>query len=68
MASSELALLAELPLGAFRAVEGDLGRLVVCEEGSPASLVVRHPKIAALSTPRHQCDGLGAHRAAVYNA
>jgi hypothetical protein len=51
---------AELPLTADRAMEHDLGRLVVCQPRLPARLVGREPASVALGARRDQRDALGA--------
>ena len=54
-------VIAELPLGALRAVEGKLRRLVVGMPRLPALLVGGKPACIALGATRDQCDALSFH-------
>ena len=54
-------LVPELALGALRAMESQLGRLVICQVGRKAFLHVRPPDQPALDAARNQSDLLGAH-------
>jgi hypothetical protein len=47
---------AELPLGAVRTVEDDLGRVIVGEVRLPASLIAGQPDLPALSALRNESD------------
>jgi hypothetical protein len=52
----------ELALGAVRAIERQLGRLVICQVGREAILLIRPPDQPELDAAGDQSDLLGGSR------
>ena len=59
-------LVPELALGGLRAMERQLGRLVICELGREAILLFRPPHQTTLDTARDSSELLGSHGVGVW--